>query len=85
MNTTGFGTRERLPATAYTVTLDVEPTENGVIAVSGDNSDVTVQPASITFTPDNWQTEQAVTVSISEDDDRDDASATRSAGTTTTV
>ncbi len=68
-------TREGNPAQSYTVVLDVEPTENVVVAVSSDNHDVTMQPASLTFTPDNWQTAQAVSVSVSEDDDRVDDQA----------
>ena len=41
----------------YTVVLDAEPTgSNVVIAMSSDNADVTTQPASLTFTPGNWQT-----------------------------
>ena len=59
----------------YTVALDVEPTANVTITVSSDNGDVTTQPASLTFTPDNWQTAQTVTVSAGQDDDAVDESA----------
>ena len=78
LDTTDIVTREGHPAIAYTITLDVEPTENVVITVSSDNGDVTVQPASLTFTPDNWQTAQTVSVSVSEDVDEADDRATLS-------
>ncbi len=70
--------REGDPAATYTVVLDVEPTENVVIAVSSDNGDVTAQPASLTFTTGNWQTAQAVSVSAGQDEDRVDDAATLS-------
>ncbi len=68
--------REGDPAATYTVTLDVEPTENVTITVSSDNGDVTTQPASLTFTTGNWQTAQTVTVSAGEDADKADDTAT---------
>ena len=70
--------REGGSAATYTVTLDVEPTEDVVIAVSSDNGDVTAQPSSLTFTPGNWQTAQTVSVSAGQDDDRVDDTATLS-------
>ena len=60
----------------YTVVLDGQPTANVVIAMSSDNADVTAQPASLTFTPDNWQTAQTVTVRAAQDDDAADDKAT---------
>ena len=60
---------------AYTVVLDSVPADNVVVVLSSDNRDVTAQPASLTFTPDNWQMAQTVTVSVSEDDDRVDDQA----------
>ena len=68
--------REGNPAATYTVVLDAEPTGNVVITVSSDNGGVTAQPSSLTFTPDNWQTAQAVSVSAGEDDDKADDTAT---------
>ena len=67
--------REGNPAQTYTLVLDVEPTGNVTVAVSSDNGDVTVQPASLTFTPDNWQTAQTVTVSVAHDGDKADERA----------
>ena len=76
VSATSLPIREGGPAATYTVVLDVEPTENVVVTVSSDNGDVTTQPASLTFTPDNWQTAQTVTVSVSEDGDETDDRAT---------
>ncbi len=53
----------------YTVVLDGQPTGNVVVAMSSDNSDVTSQPASLTFTTGNWQTAQTVTLRASHDGD----------------
>ena len=33
------------------------------------NTDLTVQPETLTFTPDNWDVPQTVTVTCAEDDD----------------
>ena len=60
----------------YTVVLDAEPTADVTIAITSDNADVTVQPASLAFTPGNWQTAQTVTVSAARDDDSVDDAAT---------
>ena len=60
----------------YTVVLDGEPTGDVVVAVSSDNADVTVQPSSLTFTSNNWQTAQTVTVTAAQDADAVDDSAT---------
>ncbi len=70
--------REGAAAATYTVSLDVEPTENVTITVSSDNGDVTTQPASLTFTTGNWQTAQTVSVSAGQDSDESDDSATLS-------
>ena len=40
-----------------------------VITVSSDNSDVTVDRATLTFRPSNWDTAQTVTVSAAQDAD----------------
>ncbi len=63
---------------SYTVVLDGRPAGNVTIAVSSDNADVTTEPASLTFTPDNWQTAQTVTVSAAHDGDAADEAATLS-------
>ena len=54
----------------YTVVLDTEPTENVTVTPSVSGSpDVTFTPASLTFTPSDWDTAQTMTVSATEDDD----------------
>ena len=60
----------------YQVSLDAQPTGNVVITVSSDNSEVTPQPTSLTFTSDNWRTAQTVTVSAAHDGDTVDDAAT---------
>ena len=53
----------------YTVMLDSRPTADVTIAVeSGDTGAATVSPATLTFTPSNWNTEQTVTVTGVDDD-----------------
>lgn len=44
------------------VVLDVQPTGDVTITVEVDNGYVTVDPATLTFTPDNWDTPQTVTI-----------------------
>ena len=53
----------------YTVKLDAQPASNVVITVTSGNTDVTVSPARLTFTPSNWDTAQTVTVAAAEDAD----------------
>ena len=53
----------------YTVLLDTEAASDVVISVSSDNTDVTVSPATLTFTTANWSTAQTVTVRAAQDDD----------------
>ena len=55
-----------LPAVDVTVTI-VDPT---------DNTDVTAEPATLTFTTTNWNTAQTVTVSAVQDTDATDDTAT---------
>ena len=47
---------------AYIVSLTAQPSGNVTVAIASDNPDVTVRPAALTFTPDNWATPQAVLV-----------------------
>ena len=47
---------------SYTVRLNTQPTSDVVITVSSGNTDVTVSPATLTFTSSNWGTAQTVTV-----------------------
>ena len=61
----------------YTVALRAQPTANVMVAISSDNSDVTVAPAGpLTFTASDWDTPQMVTVSAAQDTDQADESAT---------
>ena len=53
----------------YTVLLDTEAASDVVISVSSDNTDVTVSPATLTFTRANWGTAQTVTVRAAHDAD----------------
>ncbi len=53
----------------YTVKLDAAPAEDVTVTITGASGDVTVDPASLTFTPRNYGAAQTVTVSAAEDDD----------------
>ena len=56
--------------TTYTVALRTKPTGDVTVTI-GDptNTDVTADPATLTFTPENWDEPQTVTVTCHEDDD----------------
>ena len=61
----------------YTVVLDSKPTHNVTITVNDpSNTDVTADPADLTFTPSNWDTAQSVTVTASQDSGHDDEDGT---------
>ena len=61
---------------SYEVALATEPTGPVTVAVSvRGNSDVTVSPSSLSFTADNWDAPQPVTVSAAHDDDAGDDTA----------
>ena len=61
----------------YTVVLTSRPAANVTITPnSGDEEIATVSPVTLTFTPDNWNTPQTITVTAKHDDDAYDASAT---------
>ena len=63
---------------SYTVVLESEPTGDVVVSAareSGGSSDVGVIPASLTFTADDWDDKQTVTVSAEQDDDAENDSA----------
>ena len=47
---------------AYIVSLTAQPSGNVTVSIASDNPDVTVRPASLTFTTANWATPQAVLV-----------------------
>ena len=55
----------------FTVKLDQAPTKNQVINITSDNSKVTVNPSTLTFTPSNYNNAQTVTVSAENDDIED--------------
>ena len=61
----------------YTVKLATQPSAQVTVAVTGHSgTDVSVDKASLTFTTDNWNTAQTVTVTAAEDDDGADDSET---------
>ena len=60
----------------YTVVLDTLPSGDVTVAISSDNTDVTVSSPSLTFTTTNWDTAQTVTVSAAQDADLEDDTAT---------
>ena len=62
----------------YTVVLDTQPTGNVTVTIVDptDNTDVTAEPAALTFTTTNWNSAQTVTVSADQDADTDDDTAT---------
>ncbi len=73
-------------STTYTIKLGTEPTADVVIALNAEgDSDITVAPASMTFTSVNYATAQTVTISAAEDDtDYADDTANISHSITTT-
>ena len=63
----------------YTVVLDAQPSADVTISLSfasGSDPDITADKTSLTFTPDNWDTAQEVTVSATEDNDAINGAAT---------
>ncbi len=63
-------------AESYTARLMAEPSGTVIVRIASDSPEVTVSDASLTFTPDDWYTTQAVTVHADEDDDTDNDRAT---------
>ena len=59
----------------YTVVLDTLPSGDVTVAIGSDNTDVTANPASLTFSTTDWATPQTVTVRAAEDADADDDTA----------
>ena len=51
----------------YTVVLDTEPTATVRIGVADNSAEVSVNPATLTFTTGNWNTARTVTVASMED------------------
>ena len=69
----------------YTVVLDTEPTADVTVTVAGHaGTDVTPNPATLTFTASNWDTAQTVTVTAGDDADTadDTVALTHSAAST---
>ena len=61
---------------SYTVVLDTEPSGAVTVTVGGASGEVTVEPASLTFTGANYNTAQTVTVRAARDEDTTDDTAT---------
>ena len=61
----------------YTVVLNSQPTHNVTITINDpSNTDVTADPADLTFTTGNWNVAQTVTVTASQDSGHDDEDGT---------
>jgi large repetitive protein len=59
----GLVVSEFMDSDTFTIVLDTAPTANVTISLtSSDLTEGTVQPASVTFTPSNWNVPQTVTV-----------------------
>ena len=65
-------------STKYAVVLDTLPTGEVTVTINDptDNTEVTADPATLTFTTANWYTPQLVTVNAASDSDSDEDSAT---------
>ena len=54
----------------YTVVLDSEPTADVTVAIQApEDTEVAVDATELTFTADNWDQAQTVTVTAAQDDD----------------
>ena len=62
----------------YTIVLASQPAGDVTVTVNDptDNTDVTADPASLTFTTTDWNTARTVTVTAAQDDNADDETAT---------
>ena len=70
-------TEEDTTGESYTVVLDSQPTESVTVMVAGHaGTDVTANPASLTFTTTDWETAQTVTVTAGNDADTTDDTVT---------
>ena len=65
-------------STHYIVALGTQPAGDVTVTINdpADNSDVTVDESTLTFTTDDWDTPQLVTVNAATDTDEDEDSAT---------
>src|SRR5262245_31655305 len=67
--TTGLITTEQGAKTTFTIVLVRQPTDNVAVALSSSNpAEGTVSPGSVTFTPDNYDAPQTVTITGVDDD-----------------
>ena len=60
----------------YTVELNTQPSGDVMVAISSNNTDVTVSSSPLTFTTTNWNSAQTVTVTAGQDADAADDKAT---------
>ncbi|HUS67770.1 MAG TPA: hypothetical protein VMZ28_24715 [Kofleriaceae bacterium] len=68
----GIVTNENGSTDTFTIVLDSQPTDDVTIDVSsGDDTEGSIFPESVTFTPDNWNAPQEITVTGVDDDDVD--------------
>lgn len=56
----------------FTVKLDKAPTNNQVVTLTKSKVNVTLSSETLTFTASNWNIEQTITITASEDDNYDD-------------
>ena len=55
---------------SYTVVLDTEPTADVTVEIQvPEDAEIAVEPLTLTFTPDNWDTPQTALVTAAQDDD----------------
>ena len=81
ISTTALTVAEGSNAT-YTAKLTSLPTSNVVITPASNHTEVTFSPATLTFTTQNWNTTQTITVAAKQDNDAVADSATISHSTT---
>ena len=61
----------------YTIVLDSQPIASVTVTINDpSNTDVTAEPASLTFSSTDWNTPKTVTVSAAQDADAEDETAT---------
>ena len=66
VNTTSLSVEED-STTTFTVCLDKAPTNNQIVNISCENTNVSIDKNSLTFTPDNYNTSQTITVTGTHD------------------
>ena len=69
----------------YTIVLDSQPTADVTVTINDpSNTDVTAEPASLTFSSTDWNSPKTVTVNAAQDADADDETATVTHAVTST-